>query len=310
MNAGNKNAHIGILLMAHGGPNQIADLPGYLANIRSGRTTSSRIIQELTLQYEQLGGSSPLLARSVSQVEALQNRLNPAEFKCYLGMRYWSPYIEETINHMREEGIQKAIAIVLAPQYSKVSIGKYHAQIQDGLDFYRVKIDFHFVHEFYQERLFIRAMSDRVNQGFSMWGQKEDVFVLFTAHSIPERFEKMGDAYSMQVKETARLIAEDLKIPEGKWGFSYQSAGRSPEAWLGPSLEESLESCAQKNIRKIMVFPVGFVSDHSETLFDLDINAKQTALKMGITLKRPPALNDSPLFIDALEKIVRESLAS
>ena len=118
----------------------------------------------------------------------------------------------------------------------------------------------------------------------------------------------MGDPYSKQVKETAELIAKALKIPQEKWGFSYQSEGRSPEPWLGPSLEESLDICAKKNITKIILFPVGFVSDHSETLFDLDIKAKQKAEELGLIVKRPQALNNSLLFIEALEKVVQNAL--
>ncbi len=306
----NIKAPIGILLMAHGGPNKLTDLPGYLANIRSGRTTSKRIIQELTHQYEKIGGFSPLLSHSQKQMEALQNRLNPEEFRCYLGMRYWPPYIEESIEQMCQDGIQKAIAIVLAPQYSTVSVAKYHEHINEGLNLYRAKIEFNLVKDFYREPLFIQAMADRAKQGFNMWDEKKQdhIFILFTAHSIPERIAKMGDPYPKQVNETANLIAAALNIPREKWGFSYQSAGRSPEPWLGPSLEKSLETLAQKNIRNIMLLPVGFVSDHSETLFDLDINAKQLALNLGISVKRPEALNDSPLFIDALEKIVRDAV--
>lgn len=304
-----KNSPIAILLMAHGGPNSLSDIPGYLANIRSGRTTSKRIVSELLKQYEEIGGYSPLLKHSQEQLKALQMRLNPQEFRCYLGMRYWPPYIEETIEQMQRDGIQRAIAVVLAPQYSKVSVAKYQDQIHNGLNLFRAKIDFHFVNEFYQEPLFIQAMSERLSEGFLRWdsSEREEVFVLFTAHSIPERFEKMGDPYPKQVKETAFLIAQTLRLPQEKWGFSYQSAGRSPEPWLGPSLEESLELCVEKNIKKIILFPVGFVSDHSETIFDLDINAKQRAEELGLIVKRPEALNDSPLFIESLEKIVRNA---
>ena len=163
-----KDNPIGILLMAHGG-GILSDIPGYLANIRNGRTTSKRIVNELLTQYEEIGGYSPLLKHSRAQLEALQKRLNPEKFRIYLGMRYWSPYIEETIEAMQREGIQKAVALVLAPQYSKVSVAKYHEQIHNGLDLYRAKIDFHFVNEFYQEPLFTQAMCERLNQGFSMW---------------------------------------------------------------------------------------------------------------------------------------------
>lgn len=305
-----KLSPIGILLMAHGGPNALSDLPGYLANIRSGRTTSRRIVSELTKQYEQIGASSPLLRHTQAQGEALQKRLNPEKFRCYLGMRYWPPYIEESIDQMRQDGIEKAIALVLAPQYSQVSVAKYQEQIQNGLELYQAKIKIEFIQAFYQEPLFIQALCERLRQGFLFWDERErdEVFVLFTAHSIPERFEKMGDPYSKQVQETAHLIAKALGLPEEKWGFSYQSAGRSSEPWLGPSLEESLEFCRQKQIQKILLFPVGFVSDHSETLFDLDINAKQVASGLGISVKRPEALNDCPLFIDALESLVKDAV--
>ncbi len=306
---------IGVLFMAYGGPNSLDELPGYLADIRRGRPTSSAILDEITNNYRQIGGRSPLLeitSRQVAAVEALLNPTGePARFKCYLGMRHWAPWIEETIRDMLDDGIARAVSVVMAPHYSGMSIAKYHEKIIAGLEMYRGHIEFEHIESYHTAPKYIQALADRVNDGLSRWpeGERGRVHVVFSAHSLPTRLLRMGDPYDSQLRETAQLVAECAGLAEGQWSWSYQSAGRTPEPWLGPQIQQHLGDLAARGIRDVVSVPVGFVSDHVEILYDIDIQAKQVALDHDMRLERPPALNDDPLFIAALAELIFERAA-
>lgn len=299
---------IGVLIMAYGGPNSLAEIPGYLSDIRSGRPTTPAVLAEITHNYEQIGGKSPLLAISTRQLNAVVARLDPARFRCYLGMRHWSPWIEETVGKMVEDGITRAISLVLAPHFSKLSIAKYQEKIADGLAMYRGEIDFEHIASYHDAPLYIQALVNRVQEGLNRWpaSQRGDVHVIFSAHSLPERILKMGDPYDRQLRETAQLVAERSGLRRDQWSWSYQSAGRSPEPWLGPQIEEHIPVLAAQGIKNIVSLPVGFVSDHVEILYDIDIKAQGVARELGVRLERPPALNDDPLYIETLAGLIQE----
>lgn len=299
---------IGVLVMAYGGPNSLEEMPGYLADIRSGRTTPVRILEEICINYQQMGGKSPLLEITRRQVAAIQTHFEPSKFKFYLGMRHWSPWIEDTIREMLEDGITHAVSLVLAPHYSKLSIAKYQAKITTGLEMYRGHIEFAHVESYHDAPGLIQALTNRVEEGLGRWPaeKRPAVHVVFSAHSLPVRTNKMGDPYEGQLQETARLVAEKAGLGDEQWSWSYQSAGRSPEPWLGPQLPEHLYDLAEKGIRNVVSVPIGFVSDHVEILYDIDIHAQQVARKVGIRLERPPALNDDPLFIATVAELIRD----
>lgn len=301
------NDPIGVLIMAYGGPNSLDEIPGYLADIRSGRSTPRRILDEIRNNYRQIGGKSPLLEITRSQVAAIQAHFKTSKFKFYLGMRHWSPWIEDTIRDMLEDGITQAVSLVLAPHYSKLSIAKYQAKITAGLELYHGQIEFAHVESYHDAPGLIQAFANRVEEGLRRWpaDMRSDVHVVFSAHSLPVRIIKMGDPYADQLHETARLVAEKTGLAEAQWSWSYQSAGRSPEPWLGPQLPEHLAALAGKGIRNVVSVPVGFVSDHVEILYDIDIQAQQTAKELTVRLERPPALNEDPLFIEMLCKIIQ-----
>ena len=301
------NNPIGVLVMAYGGPNTLEEIPGYLADIRSGRTTPKRILEEISHNYQQIGGKSPLLDITCRQVAAIQAHLEPSKFKFYLGMRHWSPWIEDTIRDMLEDGISRAVSLVLAPHYSKLSIAKYQAKIAAGLRMYHGDIDFVHVESYHDAPGLIQALANRVEQGLERWPSdvRPQVHVVFSAHSLPVRIIEMGDRYADQLQETARLVAEKASLGKEQWSWSYQSAGRSPEPWLGPQVPEHLEVLAGRGIRNVISVPVGFVSDHVEILYDIDIQAQQVAKALGIRLERPPALNDDPVFIRTLAGIIQ-----
>lgn len=302
------NKPIGVLIMAYGGPNSLKEIPGYLADIRSGRVTTPAVLEEITNNYRQIGGKSPLLEFTTAQVEAIKSHIDTEEFKVYLGMRHWSPWIEETIRDMLGDGITHAVSMALAPHFSKLSIAKYQAKIMAGLEMYRGQIEFAHIDSYHDVPGLIEPLADRVLDGLNRWpeAERENVHVVFSAHSLPVRIIEMGDPYDSQLKETAALIAKKAGLRPEQWSWSYQSAGRSPEPWLGPQIEEYIPKLAERGIKNIVSIPVGFVCDHVEILYDIDIKAQEAAKKNGVRLERPPALNTDPAFMKQLAELIVE----
>jgi ferrochelatase len=296
--------------MAYGGPASLDELPGYLADIRSGRTTPRDVLEEVTESYRAIGGRSPLLDATRAQVDAVARELGHG-FRCYLGMRHWSPWIEEVVGEMLEDGVTHAVGLVLAPQFSAMSVARYEQKIADGLELYRGQMELAHVRSYHDHPGLIDAFAARVGEGISRWPEEERdrVHVVFSAHSLPERVLADGDPYDAQCRETARLVAERAGLPLERWSWSYQSAGRTPEPWAGPDLGDHLEELAERGVRDVVSVPVGFVSDHVELLFDIDVRAQRVAQRIGVRLERPPALNDDPRFVAALAEIVRDRAA-
>lgn len=300
------NYPIGVLIMAYGGPNNLDEIPGYLADIRNGRVTTPAVLEEISNNYTQIGGKSPLLEFSTAQVEAIKSHLDPDKYKVYLGMRHWSPWIEDTIREMIDDGITHAVSMVLAPHFSKLSVAKYQGKIQSGLTMNRGEIEFANIDSYHNVPGLIKPLADRVQEGIDRWpeDERDDVHVVFSAHSLPVRIIKMGDPYDDQLRETAQLIANEAGLRDDQWSWSYQSAGRSPEPWLGPQLEEYIPELAEKGIKNVVSVAVGFVSDHVEILFDIDIEAQKAAKECGVRLERPPALNTDPVFMKQLADLI------
>jgi len=300
------NNPIGVLIMAYGGPNCLEEIPGYLADIRNGRVTTPAVLAEITNNYRQIGGKSPLLEFTTAQVEAVRSQLDRRQFKVYMGMRHWSPWIEDTIREMLDDGITQAVSLALTPHFSKMSIVKYQGKIAAGLEMNRGQIEFANIDSYHNVPGLIGPLADRVLEGLNQWpaAERDDVHVLFSAHSLPVRILKMGDPYDSQLRETASLIADKAGLHKGQWSWSYQSAGRSPEPWLGPQIQEYIPELAAKGIQNIVSIPVGFVCDHVEILFDIDIQAQAVARECGVRLVRPPALNTDPTFIKQLADLI------
>jgi protoporphyrin/coproporphyrin ferrochelatase len=292
--------------MAYGGPDTLEEIPGYLADIRSRRTTPRDVVEEVTANYRAIGGRSPLLDVTRRQVDALARQLG-GDYRCYLGMRHWSPWIEEVVGEMVEDGVTHAVSLVLAPHFSAMSVARYQQKIADGLDLSRGRIEFEHVPSYHDADGLIEALAGRVAEGLARWpdGERDRPHVVFTAHSLPERVLADGDPYDAQCRETALLVAERAGLSPDRWSWSYQSAGRTPQRWAGPDLGDHLEELSAHGVRDVVVVPVGFVSDHVELLFDVDIRARAVADRVGIRLERPPALNDEPLFVEALAAVVR-----
>ena len=301
---------IGVLVMAYGGPASLDEIPGYLADIRHGRPTPRAVVDEITENYRAIGGRSPLLDVSRRQVDALAADLG-GDFRCYLGMRHWSPWIEEVVGEMIGDGIERAVSLVLAPHFSALSVARYQQKVADGLELYHGRIDVEHVPSYHDAPGLIEAFTTRVEEGIARWpdADRPRVHIVFSAHSLPERVLASGDPYGEQCLETARLVAARAGLADDRWTWAYQSAGRTPEPWAGPDLGEHLEELAGRGVRDVVSVPVGFVSDHVEILFDIDHKAAAVAARLGMRLERPSALNDDPLFIGALAELVRERSA-
>ena len=296
--------------MAYGGPASLDEIPGYLADIRAGRVTSKAILDEITDNYRQIGGRSPLPEKTAAQIAALAARFDPAQVRFYPGMRHWSPWVEDAVGRMIDDGIERAVSLVLAPHFSRESISKYQQRIAGGEDHHRGSLEWRPVESYHDEPALIQALANRVVAGVGRWpeAERDQVHVVFSAHALPARILKEGDPYQDQRWETARVVADKAGIPDSRRSWAYQSAGRTPEPWLGPKYEDHLDDLASRGVKNVVAVPVGFVSDHVEILFDLDLKARQKADELGIRFERPPALNDDPLFIDALEAVVRRRL--
>lgn len=299
---------IGVLLMAYGGPDSLDDIPAYLHDIRGGRPTPDELIAEITENYRRIGGKSPLLELTQRQAALVEARLNVGappghRYKTYIGMRHWSPWIEDAVDRMMQDGIREAVALVLAPHYSSMSVARYFAKLNAALAKYSTPFSVTPITSYHDHPLYIQALARRVSDGLAK--MPADTLVIFSAHSLPQRILAEGDPYDAQLRETAQLVAERAGLPDDAWTFSYQSAGHSPEPWLGPQLEEYVVELAHQGYRNLLSVPVGFVVDHVEVLFDIDIQAREAAQAAGARLDRVPSLNDDPLFIAALVDLVR-----
>jgi ferrochelatase len=213
---------------------------------------------------------------------------------------------------MVEDGITHAVGLVLAPHFSALSVARYQQKVADGLALYCGRIDFAHVSSYHDSPGLVEAFAARVEEGLSRWpeNERDGVHVVFSAHSLPERVLADGDPYDAQCRETAQLVAERAGVPANRWSWAYQSAGRTPEPWAGPDLGDHLVALAEAGVRDVVSVPVGFVSDHVEVLFDVDVKARKVAESVGIRLERPPALNDDPVFIEALAELVRARSAA
>lgn len=302
MNAQVIKLPIGILLMAYGGPAALTEIPGYLADIRAGRPTPRRVVEEITNNYRLIGGRSPLLEISRQQAAAVGAHFDPRQVKVFLGMRHWAPWIEDTVRDMAAEGVTHAISMVLAPHFSRMSVARYQQKIDTGMALHNIHLNFQHIDSYHTHPALIAAFTRRVHDALLEWEEddRSEVHVVFSAHSLPVRIKRYGDPYEEQLLETASLIANQVGLGAQNWSWCYQSAGRSPEPWLGPQMQDYLIDLAHRGVKNIITVPIGFVSDHVEILYDIDIQAQKLAQDLGMRLVRPPALNTDPLFIQAL----------
>jgi ferrochelatase len=291
-----------VLLLAHGAPERVEDLAEYLSFVRGGRPAPPSLVEEVRRRYQQIGGSSPLLAQTRRQAQALERRLAAEGFpvRVYFGMRNWHPFIRETMAQIQADGADRIVALCLAPQYSKRSVGFYFRRTQEAKRDLRLEAEIVWTKSYHQDPRLIEAFCEKL--GPLTTGRK----VLFTAHSLPEKILEDGDPYDAEARGTAAAVAARLQLTD--WDFAYQSQGMTEEKWLGPTVESRIDQYAAQGLGELVLAPVGFVSDHVEILYDVDILFRNYARDRGITLYRPESLNDSPTFIAALAGVAEPKL--
>ncbi len=282
--------------MAHGTPSSLDQMPAYLARVRGGRPPSDELIAEITGNYAAIGGRSPLTDITLQQRNALRERLGPA-YKVLVGMRNWDPLIADVVPALAGSGVSRLVGIPLAPQFSSLSVQKY---VDAAVAALPPGIAFACVPSYHAHPLLHRAFAERVCDAGLPAPDEE---VVFTAHALPERVIRGGDPYRDQVEATATGVAAELRL--GTWRIAYQSAGRTPEPWIGPDIAAMIRERAAAGVRKLLVVPVGFVCDHTEILFDIDVQAAGVAQACGVAMRRSPSLNTSPTFIALLEDLVK-----
>ncbi len=303
-------ALFGILLLAHGGPDSLEDIEPFLRNIRGGRGFSPKLLEEIKDRYRQIGGRSPLLEISRRQAQALENELSgKGRFRVYLGMRNWHPFIRQTMEEIKRDGVTRLLALCLAPQNSRMSVGQYFDHVEQAQKELSMEIPVSFVESYHREPLLIEAFAQKLRAAMAAFPPAGDgpVPVIFTAHSLPEKILAAGDPYDRETRETAAAVAGSCRIVN--WRFAYQSQGATLEPWLGPKVESVVEELSETGCRQVLVAPIGFVSDHVEVLWDIDIHFRQFARERGIELRRTESLNESHGLIQALAQVVEKHLA-
>jgi ferrochelatase len=265
----------------------------YLEDVRGGRPVSDEAVEELAERYRRIGGHSPLDDVTEAQRAALERELGVSVF---VGMKHWQPRIAEAVESALAGGASRIVGLVLAPHYSRLSVGEYRERLDDAV---AGRAEVVLIESWHDHPGFIDVVADRV--------RGTDAWVVFTAHSLPERILADGDPYREQLLETSRLVAERAGLED--WSFAFQSASSTGVPWLGPDILDELDRLHGAGVRKVLVAPVGFVSDHLEILWDLDIEARERAAGLGLELDRIESLNDDPAFIRALAELVEERLA-
>ena len=302
MNPQSNSTKAAVLLLAHGSPDSVDEVPEFLLNVTNGRPVPVQVIEEVKLRYSSIG-RSPLTALTLKQGELLSRELGTP---VYVGMRNWKPYIADIVASMEADQVSRAVVICLAPQNSRTSVGLYRAALGNGLPF-----RFEFIDSWHDHPLLIKAFAEKLRRGRENASRElgTELPVIFTAHSVPQRTIAEGDPYEKQSRETAALVACEASIPYEEWKFAFQSQGMSGGAWLGPSVEGTILELKKAGYRGVFVQPIGFLCDHVEVLYDIDIGFRQFAEKEGMRLWRAESLNDSPLLIAALADLAGKGLA-
>jgi ferrochelatase len=285
---------IAVLLMAHGTPTSLDEMPAYLTRVRGGRPPSEQLVAEMRGNYSAIGGRSPLTDITLQQRDALGDALG-GDVRVMVGMRHWHPFIGDVLGALADSDVTHVVGIPLAPQFSTLSVQKYLEAARSALP---SGMTFECVASYHDHPLLAEAFAARIREA---GGPAPDELVVFTAHALPERVIALGDPYLEQVRATARRVAERSGIAD--YELAFQSAGRTPEPWVGPDIGALIRQRAASGVRRTMVVPLGFVCDHTEILFDIDVQARAIAESCGVTLRRPESLNASPTFIALLAEL-------
>ncbi len=298
-----------LLLLAFGGPRSLDEVEMFLTRLFGGRKPSPEQLERVKERYRLIGGRSPLPEITFKQAQALEEALNTKgkRFKSYVGMRYGHPLIEETIKEICQDGIHEAIAIPMAPFRSRFSTGAYQEELKRANQISGDKLRVALIEGWHLHPLFVQAVAEKIDEGMNWFTQeeREKVHLIFTAHSLPESVIG-NDPY---VDDMQKSVNEVLKrIEPLPWHMAFQSKGVGMERWIGPDVESVLIELNKIHIKKVLIVPIGFVSDHIEILYDIDIVYRQQAESLGMVLKRTASLNHSERFIEALTTVVEENI--
>lgn len=295
---------IGVLVMSYGTPESMDGIEEYYTHIRRGNVPTPELLAELSGRYEAVvGGVFPLRENTNRQVAGLQEVLDHTEsgrYVCYQGLKHARPYIEDGVSNMAADGIHQAIGIVLAPHYSTMSVGGYVKRAKERAE--ELGIQMTFVESYYLHPKLIAALVDRVQSALAPFNPEEPIKVLFSAHSLPVKIREVNDPYESQLLATSSAVADAAGVKD--WQFTWQSAGRTRDPWLGPDILETLKEVSESGYKQVLAAPVGFVSDHLEVLYDLDIEAQAAAKSLDIKLARIEMLNTDLLYMETLAESV------
>ncbi|MFM7841180.1 MAG: ferrochelatase [Nitrospira sp.] len=300
---------IAILLMAVGGPDKLDDVEPYLLDVRGGRPTPKELVEEIKERYRATGGKTPVLAimREVAAKLTQQlNGLGGARYRVHIGFRHWHPYIKDVYAELANERPEQLIGICMAPQYSSMSIGAYIKNVEEAKAAVGAEFPVSFVQSWHDHPKLIQAIAANITEALQKFPAdvRGRVPIFFTAHSLPERVLQMKDPYPDHVKATMDAVCKQLGQVRAR--FAYQSQGRSSEKWLGPTTEETLDALAAEGHKHVLMAPIGFISDHVEVLYDIDIELKERATKLGIHLERIAMLNATPPLINILASLIEQ----
>lgn len=295
---------IAVLLMAYGGPGTLEDVEPYLLDVRGGRPVSPELLAEIKGRYAAIGGRSPLRELTEAQAAGLQELLG-RHFAVHVGMRHWHPYIRDAVERIVQAGARRVVAIVLAPHYSAMSVGAYQKKL---LEASRGRLELALVRSWGDQPKFLDAVAGRVRQSLQRFSEPADVQVLFTAHSLPQKILKDGDPYPEELRASAARVADRAGVRA--WHVAYQSAGRTDEPWLGPEAGALMRTLAEIGHRAFLLVPIGFVSDHVEVLYDVDVGYRALARDLDVAFERTPSLNNDPLLLAALAEITHAAAAA
>jgi ferrochelatase len=294
-----------VLLLAHGTPDAVEQVPEFLLKVTGGRPLPPSVVEEIKHRYS-LIGRSPLTEYTMKQAEALARELH---LPVYVGMRNWKPFIADTVRAMAAAGVQRVIAICLAPHDSRTSVGLYRKAVLDEAPPFPVE----FIDNWHDHPLLARAFAEKLRAGWERACREMGarVPVIFTAHSVPQRTIAEGDPYEEQARETAALVAIEVPaLTMDGWTFAFQSQGMSGGAWLGPTVEDTILQLKAKGHGGVFIQPIGFLCDHVEVLYDVDIMFREFAEKNGVRLWRAESLNESPALVAALADVARSRLGA
>jgi ferrochelatase len=298
--------------MAYGTPETPDQVEPYFTHIRGGRAPSAESVERLRQRYELIGGRTPLLAITNDVRDALERELNAAAigptYRVYAGMKHWHPFIADVVPQIAADGVGELIAVVLAPHYSRISIGGYRTALGTALAALADPPRLRFVDSWHLDPHFVDFTADRVATALADFPPAANpkvaggVVTVFSAHSLPARIREWDDPYERQLRESCAAVADRAGVRD--WRFAWQSAGHTGEAWLGPDIVDFLETLQAEGVRRVLSVPIGFVSDHLEIMYDIDYEARRKAEALGMTLRRTRMPNADPAFVRVLASVV------